>query len=62
MTDAEARELIENNIRLIRDSYHWGQVIVEVRNGKIYRVNLTVSATSRTNTEDKKCGRINPEK
>ena len=55
MTDEEARELIEENIRLIRDSFHWGQIIIEINEGKIRRVNLTVNAKPRT---DKICDKI----
>ena len=47
MTDREAWELIGDNIRLIRDSYHWGQVTVEIRDGEIKRVNVTVNAKPR---------------
>ena len=58
MTDEEARDLIEENIRLIRENYHWGQIIIEVNEGKIRRVNLTVNAKPRT---DKNCDKIKAE-
>lgn len=58
MTDAEARQLIEENIRLIRDSYHWGQVIIEINEGKIRRVNLTVNAKPRQDANGKNCDKI----
>ena len=51
MTDKEARELVEECIRQIRDSYHWGQVIIEVNEGKIRRVNLTVNAKPRSDVK-----------
>jgi len=43
MTDQEAYILIADAIRLLRDSYHWGKIEVEVSEGKVKRVNLTTN-------------------
>lgn len=43
MTDQEAFLLIEENIRLLRDTFHWGQITIEVSEGKIKRINLTTN-------------------
>ena len=48
MTDQEAFLLIEENLRLLRESYHWGQITIEVNEGRIRRVNLTVNVKPKT--------------
>ena len=43
MTDQEAFLLIEENIRLLRETFHWGQITIEVSEGKVKRINLTTN-------------------
>jgi len=43
MTDQEAYLLIADAIRILRESYHWGQITIEVREGQVKRVNLTTN-------------------
>ena len=47
MTDQEAYKIIEETITLLRGSHHWGMITIEVNQGIIKRVNLTVSARPR---------------
>ena len=42
MTDQEAFRIIEENLRILRDTYHWGKICIEVKDGKVSRINLTV--------------------
>lgn len=42
MTDQEAFRLIEKNLQLLRESYHWGKIEIEVKDGRVSRINLTV--------------------
>ena len=43
MTDQEAFLLIEENIRLLRETFHWGQITIEVSEGRVKRINLTTN-------------------
>lgn len=43
MTDQEAYRLIEDAIRLIRDSASWGQITVDISKGVVRHVNITTS-------------------
>lgn len=43
MTDQEAFLLIEENIRLLRETFHWGQITIEISEGRIKRINLTTN-------------------
>jgi len=52
MTDQEAFRLIEEGIRLLRDSFHWGQITIEVSEGKVKRVNLTTNMRPKLNTQE----------
>ena len=40
MTDQEALRLIEENLSLLRDSSHWGEIRIEVVEGRIKRIRL----------------------
>ena len=55
MTDQEAFLLIEENIRLLRETFHWGQITIEISEGRIKRINLT------TNVRPKNDGIISSE-
>lgn len=52
MTDQEAFRLIEENIRLLRETYHWGQITIEVSEGKVKRINLTMNVRPKTPPND----------
>ena len=43
VTDAQAWELISEALQLLRDAYHWGQITIEVSEGRIKRVNVTTN-------------------
>ena len=42
MTDQEAFILIEEKIRQLRETYAWGKICIEVKDGKVSRINVTV--------------------
>lgn len=42
MTDQEASILLSQSLQIIRDSFHWGIITIELREGVIHRINLTV--------------------
>lgn len=42
MTDQEAFLLIEEKIRQLRETYNWGQICIEIKDGRISRINFTV--------------------
>ena len=48
MTDQEAFRTIESALRLLRESFHWGQITIEVNEGKIKRINLTTNLRPKT--------------
>ena len=43
MTDQEAFRLIEENLQLLRDAYHWGEIRIEVNEGEVKRIRLLVN-------------------
>ena len=43
MTDQEAFRMISDALMILRDSYHWGVITVEVNEGKVKRVNITTN-------------------
>ena len=47
MTDQEAFLLIEENIRLLRETFHWGQITIEISEGRIKRINLTTNVRTK---------------
>lgn len=52
MTDQEAFLLIEENIRLLRETFHWGQITIEVNEGVIKRINLTTNIRPKIPQDD----------
>ena len=42
MTDQEAYRLIAEKIEQLRSTYNWGQICIEIKDGKISRINVTI--------------------
>ena len=43
MTDQEVFRLIEENLQLLRDAYHWGEIRIEFNEGEVKRIRLLVN-------------------
>lgn len=52
MTDQEAFRLIEENLQLLKDTYHWGKICLEVKDGEISRINLTIPVRKKKREDD----------
>ena len=59
MTDQEAFRLIEENLQLLRDAYHWGEIRIEVNEGEVKRIRLLVNVKPKN--EENEGGRMKNE-